>query len=72
MSVKYIVKSFALLGQHFFRLLCVSGAVQSVTQSHSTQQCILLTILQKGNFSKDHPKPPEDGPNGPKHVGTNV
>jgi hypothetical protein len=29
---------------------------------------VLLTILQKGNFSKDHHKPPEDGPNGPKHV----
>jgi hypothetical protein len=51
LSVKYIVKSFALLGQ---------------------LQYILLTILQKGNFSKDHHKLPEDGPNGPKHVGANV
>jgi hypothetical protein len=24
------------------------------------------------NFSKDHYKLPEDGPNGPKHVGANV
>jgi hypothetical protein len=46
-----------------FRLLCVSSAVQSVTESHSAQQ--------KGNFSKDHHKLLEDGPNGPKQVGAN-
>jgi hypothetical protein len=26
-------------------------------------------MLQNRNFSKDHHKLPEDGPNGPKHVG---
>jgi hypothetical protein len=33
---------------------------------------ILLIILQKCNFSKDHHKLPEDGPDGPKHVGANA
>jgi hypothetical protein len=33
---------------------------------------ILLIILQKCNFNKDHHKLPEDGPDGPKHVGTNA
>jgi hypothetical protein len=31
-----------------------------------------MPILQNGNFSKDHHKPPEDGLNGPKHVGAYV
>jgi hypothetical protein len=29
-------------------------------------------ILQKCNFSKAQPKLPEDGPEGPKHVGANI
>jgi hypothetical protein len=34
LSVKYIVKSFAVLWQHVFRVVvCVSSAVQSVTES---------------------------------------
>jgi hypothetical protein len=34
LSVNYIVKSFALLGQHVFQaVVCVSSAVQSVTGS---------------------------------------
>jgi hypothetical protein len=52
LSVKYIVKGFALLGQHVFQAV--------------------VCVLQKGNFSKDHHKLPEYGPNGPKHVGVNV
>jgi hypothetical protein len=35
-------------------------------------RCILLIILQKCNFIKDHHRLPEDGPDGPKHVGENV
>jgi hypothetical protein len=64
-----------LLGQHVFQaVVCVSSAVQSVTlctalDTHNFQRCILLIILQKCNFSKDHHKLPEDGPDGPKHVG---
>jgi hypothetical protein len=34
--------------------------------------CVSSAFLQKGNFSKDHHKLPEDGPNGPKHVGANI
>jgi hypothetical protein len=33
---------------------------------------ILLIILQKCNFSKDHHKLPKDGPDGPKHIGVNA
>jgi hypothetical protein len=29
-------------------------------------------ILQKCNFSKDQHRLPEDGPDGPKHVGANA
>jgi hypothetical protein len=29
-------------------------------------------ILRKSNFSKDQRKLPEDGPEGPKHVGANI
>jgi hypothetical protein len=29
-------------------------------------------ILQKSNFSKDQRKLPEDGPEGPKHVASNI
>jgi hypothetical protein len=54
------LKVWHCCGNMCFRLLCVSSAVHSVT------------ILQKGNFRKDHHKLPEDGPNGPKHVGANV
>jgi hypothetical protein len=35
-------------------------------------RCILLIILQKCNFSKDQRRLPEDGPDGPKHVGANA
>jgi hypothetical protein len=34
--------------------------------------CILQTILQKCNLSKDHHRLPEDDPDGPKHVGANA
>jgi hypothetical protein len=30
------------------------------------------SILQKSNFSKAQRKLPEDGPDGPKHVGANI
>jgi hypothetical protein len=59
LSVKYIVKSFAVLWQHVFQaVVCI--------------ECILLIILQKCNLSKDQHRLPEDGPDGPKHVGANV
>jgi len=32
----------------------------------------LLLFLQKCNFSQAQCKLPEDGPNGPKHVGVNI
>jgi hypothetical protein len=38
--------------------VCVSGAVRSVT-------------VTKCNFSKDQHSLPEDGPDGPKHLGAN-
>jgi hypothetical protein len=66
LSVKYIVKGFAVLWQHVFQaVVCVSSAVQRAA-------CILLIILQKCNFSKDQDRLPEDGPDGPKRVGENA
>jgi hypothetical protein len=46
------------------------------TCCHNTATLITMyfywLILQKNNFSKVQRKLPEDGPDGPKHVGTNI
>jgi hypothetical protein len=69
-----------------FRLCCVYWVPSSVRLSltlHGTQYtrhntATLITmyfywlILQKSNFNKAQRKLPEDGPDGPKHVGVNI
>jgi hypothetical protein len=50
-----------VLWQHVFQfVVCVLSAVQRATQS------------EKCNFSKAQRNLPEDGPDGPKHIGANI
>jgi hypothetical protein len=57
-------------------VVCVLGAVQRATETHNTEALITIyfywLILQKSNFNKAQRKLPEDGPDGPKHVGANI
>ena len=59
--------------------MCVLSAVQRAThalQGKITAKLITIyfywLILQKCNFSQAHRKLPEDGPDGPKHIGANI
>jgi hypothetical protein len=72
----------------FQAVVCVLSAVQLATARHSVQtpqpetryhntaaiipMYFYWLILQKCNFSKAQRKLPEDGPEGPKHVGANI
>jgi hypothetical protein len=47
-------------------VVCVLSAVRRATQY------TYWLILQKCNFSQAQSKLPEDGPGGPKHVGSNI
>ena len=65
-----------MLWQHVFQVVVrVLGAMQRAT-CHNI--ALLITVyfywsfLRKRNFSQAQCKLPEDGPNGPKHVGENI
>jgi hypothetical protein len=66
----------AVLWQHVFQLaVCVLGAVQlhgTQYTYHKLKYMLPQHCIIYNDFSQAQPKLPEDGPNGPKHVGANI